>query len=89
MVVACRLLQELASLDRTAEDARLEDCLEAVELDYLLARYFRQAAVRALQSRSQSTTRANPWRFQLCWRLTSHVHSFDVITHSFVSPCLA
>lgn len=40
---ACRLLQELASLDRNAEDARLEECLEAVELDYLLARYLQVA----------------------------------------------
>jgi hypothetical protein len=46
MVVACLLLQELASLDRNAEDARLEECLEAVELDYLLARCLQRAVAR-------------------------------------------
>jgi hypothetical protein len=33
------VLKDQNSIDHDAEDARLEECLEAVELDYLLARY--------------------------------------------------
>jgi hypothetical protein len=51
------LLQDMASLDRNAEDARLEECLEAVELDYLLARSLQVAVAQALrQSGVRSVT---------------------------------
>ena len=70
------LLQELASLDRNAEDARLEECLEAVELDYLLARCLQVAVAQALQQPGvRSVTLVKLWRLKACWHPVSHRHS--------------